>query len=188
MGYLSIFDFTNFVPMRRLFLLSIAIFFSTSFLGQISSFKSKKVEVKRLRTVNPKNVSADYNVHLISHEAPMPDENSVQSHILQQKIKSRALFPIKEEIKDKKTSTTPSPVFGESFGMVRYLPNGTEIPLNAGIPNDNTLAISRDGIVLMGVNSFIYAHNLDTDSAIFPAQSMSLLAVAGLGGQYYDPK
>ena len=58
-----------------------------------------------------------YNANLINHEAPYPDGNSVKSYVLQQKAKSKKMFPPKKTIRNKSSSSTPSPIIGKTFGL-----------------------------------------------------------------------
>lgn len=124
-------------------------------------------------------------------EAPLPDGPSYRSFLMRQKIKSRERFPIKPQSKKlSQTQQAPPAIVEQSFGMKRVFPNGTEIQLSGGIPNDNTLAVSNGGIMLAGVNSFLYAWDLKADTAVFTAytRSLALLGSGGVNDDFYDPK
>jgi len=175
--------------MKILLLLAFLTLFNTTFSQDKGSFKSKKIVITKDNVVNPKSIPESYNPTLINHEAPLPGGESVKSYILQQKIKSRKLYPIKKTKNKNSKKTASMPSVGQSFPLERTL-NGNQYPLYGGVPNDNTLAVSNDGIVLLGINSLLYSYDLNTDSVLFPNYSISLESMANgvFSENYYDPK
>ena len=172
----------------RIIILLIGVTFFSPILAQ-ESYQSQKISIHKESVTHPKNIKETFNPQLIHHEAPLPDGNSIKSYILQQKIKSRKMFPQKKTQISNQKNATPSPIIGKTFKLEKKA-NGNVYPIYGGIPNDNTLAVSDDGIVLLGINSLIYAYDIKTDSILFPSSSIALLSVAnGSSTQhYYDPK
>jgi len=87
--------------------------------------------------------------------------------------------------------TAQDPLVHDDFGMKRvFAVNGMQVPLPGGTPNDNTIAISNDSILLAGVNSFIWGWDLKQDTFLFAQQFISLIQASGLPTNSYasDPR
>ncbi|MDF1673787.1 MAG: T9SS type A sorting domain-containing protein [Vicingaceae bacterium] len=149
----------------------------------------QRIAVEKDCVVEPALIPDSYDALLFNLEAPSPDGNSVKSHLLRQKMKQKELYPIKNDVKNKVSSSALKPSIGQEFPLLRYV-GSLVIDLNGGLPNDNTLAVSNGGIVLTGMNSFVFAYDLIQDTAIFPNFSISLknMANGNIGQNYYDPK
>jgi hypothetical protein len=156
-----------------------------------TTYKTHNIQAKKSHNFNPKDVKASYNPILINHEAPSPDGDSYRSFLLQQKIKSRAQFPIKKaEVQPVKNKTTAQPLIGKGLSMYGYFPTGRKYDVSGGIPNDNALAVSNNGILLSGINSRIWAYDINNDTTLFQKHTLNLAAI-GFGSptdRYYDPK
>jgi len=175
--------------MRIIILLICVAFLKPVFSQESGSYKSRKIPISKERVTGPKLIKETYNPNLINHEAPLPGGESVKSYILQQKIKSKELYPVKKMNKDKAKKIASAPTIGQTFALEKTL-FGSTYPIYGGIPNDNTMAVSDDGIVFLGINSLLYAYDLNTDSAIFSNWTISLRSMAnGFSSEnYYDPK
>lgn len=139
----------------------------------------------------PAEADEDFNAKLTNLEAPSPDGDSYRSFLMRQKIESRKQFPIKQEpLQSSKKKTSAQPSIGKGFPLTRTLFNGTTINYVGGIPNDNALAVSNGGIVLAGINSVIWAYDINSDSILYPTYVISLNTVAkgSLSDNFYDPK
>lgn len=143
-------------------------------------------------TVNPSLVKNDYNSYIKNLEAPTPSGNSAKAHLLRQKIKSRKQFPIQRSTKIERKNAVSEPKLGKEFGLTWYTKTNKKRIIYGGTPNDNTLAVSNDGILLASLNSSIYAYNLNTDTTAFTNGQLSLKAMAGetssVGSHFFDPK
>ncbi|MDG1476404.1 MAG: T9SS type A sorting domain-containing protein [Vicingaceae bacterium] len=175
--------------MKILLLLTFLTLFNTIFSQDKGSFKSKKIAITKENVVNPKSIPETYDPNLINHEAPLPGGESIKSYILEQKSKIKKLYPSKKTTKDKAKKIASSPLVGQSFPLEREI-NGNPYPIYGGIPNDNTMAVSDSGLVLLGVNSVIYAYDLNTESVVFTNATLSLqsMAAGSSSENYYDPK
>lgn len=146
---------------------------------------------KKLHTFNPRTAEPDFNAQLRSLEAPSPDGDSYKSFLMRQKIESRKQFPQQlNTAPKKKESAAPQPRVGEGFFMDFKTPISNNA-YSGGIPNDNTLALSNDGILLASVNSTLWAYDLNADSALFQPShhiSLSKMANGSFIQNYYDPK
>ncbi len=155
-----------------------------------TTYNKKEVNIKRSHTFDPRQVKDDFNALLINLEAPSPDGDSYRSFLMRQKIESRKQFPLKSTPKSgPKKKTTAQPALGQGFPLSRTV-LGNTTNYSGGIPNDNTLAVSNDGIVLAAVNSVIWAYDLNKDTTILPneLQSLSVVANGSFRDNFYDPK
>ena len=131
-------------------------------------------------TVTPSKINKDYYPSLQSLEKPKPGGEEYNSYLQEIKHSIKRRF---SEIPENKSSL-PRPVMGHNF-------EGNRFP--CGVPNDNHMAISNDGIVVSSVNTSITV--FDTLGKIlkswsFDAFSDTLKISAGKydGRVLYDPE
>lgn len=176
--------------MKKLLPVSLFCLFSLFSFAQ-TTYKEHKISIKKSHTYHPKTAEPDFNARLLNMEAPSPDGEDYKAFLMRQKIKSRAQFPIKENpVINKSKNQAAQPILGKSFSKFTTLVNGAVVDYSGGIPNDNALAVSNDGIIISGINSVIWAYDLNTDTTIFPKHILSLRSV-GKGSNsnnYFDPK
>jgi len=159
-----------------------------------TSYKDKYFKIEQTTTVHPKQLSETFDAKVYNLEAPTPGGNSMKAYLAHKKQLSRKQFPIRSNRQAKKTSQASNPSLGKEFGLTKISSKtGKIIQFYGGQPNDNTLAVSNDGIVLTAVNSFVYAYNLNTDTTALEKQRISLGSMAGSTGglqapHYFDPK
>jgi hypothetical protein len=168
-------------------------FFASAREVQSQTYKTHHRTIRKLATVNPKQIQPDFNAQLNNLERPLPDGESIRSHIMRQKMESRKRFPIRSsnaKTNGADSNFAASPRILSTWGMKRELSNGTQFNIQGGIPNDNTLAVSDSGIVLAGINSLLYGWNIPDSSKVFTNYFISLFALGGGGpaDSYYDPK
>ncbi len=171
--------------------LAVILCFGFSTMLAQTSYTRSEVKIKRSHTVEASDIKDDFNAVLRNLEAPSPDGDSYRSFLMRQKIESRKQFPLKSETKaGPKKKTTAQPAVGKGFPLTRTLFNGTVVNYIGGIPNDNALAVSNGGIVLAGINSALWAYDLNGDSTLYPNDVISLNSVANgtLSDNFYDPK
>ena len=159
------------------------------------SSKRQTFEISKKSNFVPSEVRTDdFAAQIINLEAPSPNGDSYRSFLMRQKIASKAFFKDRIGSYDtpKNLRNVPEPIINdEGFIPTRRLSNGSIQTLIAGIPSDNTCAISKDGIVLIGVNSQIFAYDTNGDSALFETHSIPLNEVYSstpTAGNFYDPK
>lgn len=145
-------------------------------------------------TFDPRSVTPDFAASILHLEAPTPGGETYRGFLRQQKHAVAEKFPRIEPIKQRKTIQTDSsliPFIPWGMQKSRILQNGVSLPITGGIPNDNTLAISNDGILLSAINSSLYAYDTKTNEAVFPTFFIGLNQIASAFGthhNYYDPK
>ena len=133
--------------------------------------------------INLNNYTDNWMINLQSQEMPKPGGDSYRSFLLDKKKIASDLYPRS----NKQTESKPK----QSSSIDLIIENGFEGNLyNNRIPNDNTMCISDDGIIVAGINSMFIFYDTNNDSLIkrgtlntFAASFISLLSV-----NKYDPK
>ena len=129
-----------------------------------------RLEVKKTKTINPKQLAPVYAPVLKPIEMPNPDGDSYQSYLMRTKRdKVAKLYPRKNNVSRVASDTAQSPLILKEFNVIgTHIPsNNTFVPLTGGTPLDNTLAISNSGLLMTSINSKIYAHDTNADTALF---------------------
>lgn len=176
--------------MKRSIPAALICLFSFTAFSQVS-YNEQSFTLKKSHSFDPKTEDADFNAKLLNMEAPSPDGESYRSFLMRQKIKSREKYPVNlNNQKPNNKNKAAQPIVGQGFGKYSTLVNGRVIDYSGGIPNDNALAISDGGILLSGVNSIIWAYDLNSDTTLFPKHILSLRLVAkgSNSHNYFDPQ
>lgn len=111
-----------------------------------------------------------------------PGGNSYQNLLFEEKNKVSLLYPRKKTSSVKKSnSNKPTFIIENSFEGNLY---------NNKVPNDNTLAISNDGIIIAGINSSYIIYDLNNDSLLLSSTLNSITSSFTnlLFVKKYDPK
>ena len=175
--------------MKKLLLLSL-IGFSLLSTGQNTSFVSKQMTAEYVGTFDPK-APAELVSYMYSTSAPSPGGDSYKSFLLNQKQQQDFRnFP--KPTSAAKTSTVTAPTQGYGTPIYRFTPQGNPFDFTGGIPNDNAMAISKDGILCAAVNSVFWAKDLNTGELLMPGplgiRSLQQMAGGSSFENYYDPK
>ena len=155
-------------------------------------FRSDDFKIKKVGTVNPTNFTPDFDAGIKQMEMPVPGGDSYKDFLGEQKVKSRELYPITGQKSSNKTQEFANDVLiGRQTETYRILPNGSKASVDGGIPNDNTLAISNNGLLVAGFNRALWAYDYNNNAPHFSNYVISLKNMAGdvgFGNYYYDPK
>ena len=176
--------------------MKVAILFLTLIFTQLAysqvEYKRKTFKVEPPKTSIFSNLEDDYHFNMKNVEAPLPSGESYRSFLLKQKAKQ--VERIKNEPKPKSTKSFKSksfapPIVDTGFVPRRIFPLLDEY-VNGGIPSDNTLAVSNDGILLTSMNSVVHAFDINTNENVFENSTISLLSFVdgNFNYSYYDPK
>lgn len=167
------------------------VFYSQVF-SQKTTFETKNFKINQVKSNFDITDNEQFNANIINLEAPSPNGTSYKSFLLRQKEQSKKLFPYKNIALSKSstsTNSTKNPVVTKSFGMMHINGANQMIPIYGGLPNDNTAAISNDGILLLSMNSTVYLYDIKKDSILYPNESLTLRNAFGLSNaSYFDPK
>jgi hypothetical protein len=143
---------------------------------------------------SPKAAIVSYDPYIHHLEAPVPGGDSYRGFLRAQRKKVAERFPQKPQENIRKNFHSDSvynPIVDWGQRMYRVFNNGVEQTITGGVPNDNTMAISNEGILVSCINSLMYAYDTKGDSALFDQYTISLALMAqpfGVHHSYYDPK
>jgi len=142
-------------------------------------------------TVDP----LDFPVDVYSIEAPSPDGPSMRSELIRRKQAQGARFPRKPgtDVPPSVGSKTPTDSVHVIDGRLLFRQAGPiTVYLSGSIPSDNTLALSKDGILATAYNSALVVQNAQTGADLFPNTfvGLGLIALEFATGQsnFFDPK
>ncbi len=169
--------------------------------GKKTSFKIPKKQSVKLSDFG----ESEYSPSMQNLEAPYPGGENYWTFIKDQKKKASALVSSnKRSGQQIDFDASLNPVLGENFGMIREVPAPSldttfVFNVSGGTPLDNTLALSKNGILLTSVNSFLWGYDLYNDSILFKNTdgSTRLISFANFGdtlipnpssSQPFDPK
>lgn len=160
-------------------------------LAQNTSFNAKRMKAEFVGTIDPSQTTEQALAFLYPTGAPAPGGPSYKDFIASQKAKQDYRnFPTSKSAA--KTMTTPTPVKGFGTSLYRLTPAGNPYDYTGGIPNDNAMAISKDGILCAAVNSIFWALDLNTGELLMPGpiglKSLQQMAGGTAFENYYDPK
>ena len=162
---------------------------TTTAFGQ--GFLQKTVEANFEGTFDPKSAETEVLSFLYPTGAPVPGGDQYKSFLGRQKqLQNYRTFPPANQAT--KTTTAPDPVAGFGTSIYRLTPQGNPFDFTGGIPNDNAMAISKDGILCAAVNSVFWAMDTKTGELIMPSPvglfSLQQMANGSSFSNFYDPK
>lgn len=173
--------------MSKLFILSFTILLFASPYKQLvgqQSYNFKKISLKRTTTVNPRLINNDWLFELQNLDEPFEGNESYKGYLQKQKDLVHAKYNSKDFVRTDNQVynyyTVDTPIVNIGFEGNRY---------SASVPNDNTMAVSNDGIVVSAINTNIIFYDTKTDSLL---KTISLNAfsdtLATVSTHQYDPK
>lgn len=163
------------------------------FAFEVQAQQTLRLEAEKT-TFKPREVEPDFSPQIFHLEAPAPGGETYRGFLRSQKVEVAKKYPRISTANQRKSIQTDSLLIPfNPWGMTksRVLGSGVQIPVTGGIPLDNTLAISNDGILLSAINSSVYAYDTKTNEPLFPAFTIGLNQIAAQFGthhSYYDPK
>jgi hypothetical protein len=126
----------------------------------------KQLNVKRSYTINPKEFRNDFNLQVQSLEAPLPGGDLSKAKNAELKAYMNELYPRTNAVSAGRDGARTSDTLQvlNSFPAT-FWSNGTN--LVGGTPNDNTLAISDGGNLLISWNSQLWGYDTEADTFLF---------------------
>ena len=122
--------------------------------------------IERAWVVNPKEFKEDYDLHIQHHEPPVPGGHFSRKENHELKLKMNELYPRKEvQVEARSGSRSTDSMRVMSGFPADYFINN--LPLTGGTPNDNTLAISDGGNLLISWNTRMWGYDLQADTHLF---------------------
>lgn len=174
--------------MKKIYSLFAFTLFTLPLVAQVQ-VESSSFSIYKSEDFKPKEVQPGFNANIYSLEAP--DAMSWRGHLNEIKREAARLYPSVESDQNPTYKTTPTPLMGWSSPMYKYLSAiGSTVVLNGGIPNDNTLALNKSGILLSAVNTFIWAYDLNNDTLHTPNSiiDLDIIGPDASNDHGFDPK
>ncbi len=140
--------------------------------------KSEIISIPKRSVTSPRNFGPDYFTAMYSLEMPAPGSGSYRSYLigLKEKLYAGRSFPGLTGFRSSETIPVPDTIAGF---------NGN--PMGTGVPNDNDIAISNNGIIVSVINSSIYI--FDQSGTTLGSFSLETFAdTLNLTGDKFDPK
>lgn len=166
--------------LNRCFLVLVLICASFSVMAQ-SGFEYQKSEVKSLTPgaqVEVRNIKQVWLPQLQKIEAPASGGDSYRDFLreLKQNVGKRGTHK----------QSTPPVALGDADDLI--VADGFDGNALGGIPNDNDMAISNDGMLISVINSSILFYDTNADSVMMEVGLMDFADTLGLTAHMYDPK
>lgn len=158
------------------------------------SISAQKMDIKgeKVHVFSPRDAVVDFEAHIQHLEAPAPGGDTYRGFLREQRKKVAETHPQRPPRKTfQMRDSTLNPFVEWGQRKYRVFRNGVEQTVIGGIPNDNTLAISNDGIMLSAINSLVYAYDTKADTNVFENFTIPLGQFApptGANNFFYDPK
>jgi len=125
--------------------------------AQQKTYKVQRMLIEDGWTVDPARFKTDYHVSVSNleagEEAPFPGGEAARNILHRRKMETEQRFPrtslpgsFNKGVRDGGDSLTQLDNFAVRFFL-------TDFPMLGGTPNDNTLAISNDGMLLTSYNT-----------------------------------
>lgn len=151
-------------------------------LAQEARFSTQKFLIEKAFSVNPLEKKEDWMPQLLNLEMPSP--GSERGKLMKIKEESRKIFPLKKtaESNREQSELIPGPMVLNGFEANVY---------NNSVPNDNNLAISKDGKLVSVSNTTIRGYDIISDSLLFSTALNTFalpLGITGANNSKYDPK
>lgn len=160
--------------------LFVVFLLSFSLAAQQFDYKKERFTIEKRATIKPRNIEEKWMMHVQNLESPTPGGTSGRSKLLTVKKALREKYPVKRNASKKTESilTEFTPSIGQMF-------SGNP---QSGIPNDNDMAISNDGIVVSVINTTIYMYDTNTNELLFNSSLTDFDSELDITNFNYDPK
>jgi hypothetical protein len=169
----------------KLFYTLLLVFTSVLATAQSVQYNKTNFKAQKLGSVNLKAqpLAHDWNVKVQNLEMPHPGGESYRSFLQEQKLIQRERFPLKTKAGNLQKSggtSIPLPQTGSMLVGNDY---------NFSVPNDNSMAISNDGILISTINSTIWMYDMNTEEVIYSSTFTQFGSSLQLGiPSKFDPK
>ena len=162
--------------MKKILLILFLFTFSITLISQVATPYS----IKKSGQINVKqSIKSDWKVKVSNLEAPSPDGDSYQSMLLRKKIEIEKKYPRTVSRESRAITLEDTIGVGKSF-----LSNQGA----RGVPNDNSMAISNDGIVVSAFNSAIFIQDTKNGTTLGEISLSQFSNQIGEITDNYDPK
>lgn len=164
------------LKISRMRILITALFVFPFFcLGQ--NAKKTSFSIEKGATVLMSEQTEDWEIDLQHMEAPKPGISGLRAELHQKKLEIMERYTANSNA-SLRTATGPTPHVGTNFEGNNF----------QGVPNDNDMAISNDGIIVSVTNRRIHMYNATTEEQLLYRSLPNLAIPLGISGSKFDPK
>ncbi len=153
------------------------------FLGGILISNAQTVQSYKLvksSTVDLKEVKEKWYVNLQNMEMPSPDGRSEKARLLQLKKEMQEKYPRKTvTLVEKGNDSVPELIVSPGFEGNEY---------NNSVPDDNTIAINNDGILISCMNRNYIIYDTKADTLMDSGWLNDFISHLNISSSKYDPK
>ena len=148
-----------------------------------TTYLSKRLTVKKTFTKKLSDIVVDYKISLQNLEAPFEGNDSYRYYLQELKKEIAKRYPAKKQFSTSRISgdsKVDTPLVEMAFQGNKY---------NYSVPNDNTLAVSKSGIVLSAINTNLIFYDTKNDS-LLKTISLNVFSdtLTAISSHQYDPK
>ncbi|MCF8463452.1 MAG: T9SS type A sorting domain-containing protein [Flavobacteriales bacterium] len=147
------------------------------FFGFSQQASVKEMTIVKGATIIMSEETEDWNIHLEHLEAPKPGVSGSRAELLAKKLEIMERYPA-TNARHARVAAGPAPNVVANFEGNSF----------SGVPNDNDMAISNDGIIVSVTNSRIHMYNSVTQEQVLYRSLGNLAQPLGVTGSKYDPK
>ncbi len=170
--------------MKNTLLCTFFLLFMVAFgTAQEFTYDSHRFQIEKSATVDPKDITEDWNVNLQNLEMPKPGGESIRAMLKARKDEMQKKYPRKSMPGIAKAADTTG---GLPCLYVNRQFEGN--PYDNRVPNDNDLAISNSGILVSVINSTIYMYDVEADVLLFDASLGAFTLPLNIQQSKFDPK
>lgn len=148
------------------------------------TYSYSTINLQKVGTIKPRQVSKDWLFEIQNVEDVFEGNESYKTYLAKQKEIVHSKYDSKNFVRTDKQAynyyTVDTPIVKYAFEGNHY---------SASVPNDNTMAVSNDGIVVSVINTNIIFYDIKHDSLL---KTISLRAfsdtLSNVSAHQYDPK
>lgn len=146
--------------------------------------QSQRLTIEKKGTINLSEITEDWRVKVHNHEFPHPGGDSYKSFLLRQKSKIK---PNGNRSNDINGGSLSNPYGLDTMNAIEGF-IGNAPSLGASQPNDHSMAISNDGLIVSTHNSNITCFNSSTKEEILNISLTAFGEQLDIIKDNYDPK
>lgn len=166
---------------------NVFVFFSFLCISQINA-KNEQIKIKKIKKLNLSEVTEDWRINIMNNELPVPGGNSYKSFLIDRKktINKRSINNNNNRsIIDGGSLSNPWEVDTITIldGFV-----GNDMSSGSSQPNDHSMAISNDGLLITTHNSDIKCINTNTGEILSNVSLSAFSDTITAHSHKFDPK
>lgn len=150
---------------------------------QNTTYQKKQFTISKHSTTDVAAIKNDWNVRLRNIDNPKVGNKAYADFVKQIKIESGIKYP------KKNVSVVPDKGNTNKSADTCVVLKGFEgNAYNNHVPNDNTLAVSNNGMLVSAINSTIYMYDTQNDTLLKTVSLTAFSDTLQLNSSQYDPK